>query len=676
MLLKTSIAPVLTKLPHYVADEFEGHQRIVPLQHPNHESNLCWLDEMLGCTPEGKGLWIPHSGDGRSGDSRDGRPFLVILSGPPGSAKSTLALQICFNFARTARDRNPSSPADRPAALYITTETSCQQILDKARGFGWEQEFFRNLGGPEQLADPEFAGAKPESTCYIHAVPGPFTVMGVDKSLPIPNKMPTMDALEMCQARVHPEILVIDSFNTLPDFENLDTNDRRSSDHPINRLMHFCYNSDAMRPRVLFLVLDVEDGDDRLTKRFRYFADATFRIDMLTDPEGMLHRTIEITKIKLQKHAAGKHAIDIIPKPPERVADRDKSPFLDYGGLFVYPSIEWYLDFVRGFKSGRDASISASHRDRFEVLPDGMGMVIAPGAPKFQGFFAGHTTSLIGRYDILKKRFAYASMLANVIGRGNEGKAGLIVSLDHDKEVVTDILAGILVTEFHEELKTFEESLTNVARGALQPNVEGYKNRLAVARVNDLFHCDKLGFIHNEPAYITPGEFFHRVYVAFKRPRESSKTPDQATEVKFVVIDGLDRIDTKFPLCAKEPLFVSALLTLFKIEKKACSIFLSSQDGGSDGSSESALTVLSELVLRFDMPNDLFAMRGSINRLPDQIQSGEKAHLCAEVHAMRVPFGLNTEPKGVLWTTVDGRLRFNVLAPADPDNLAQGGFNE
>jgi len=684
MLLKTSIAPVLTKLPHYVPDGYVGKkQRIEPLRHPNGRPCLCWLDEMLGCPPDGAGdseseretgLWVPHTSDGHTG-----RPFLLILSGPPGSAKSTLALQICYNFAESARELEvagrPVGILDRPAALYITTETSCQQIIDKAKGFGWKEEYFSNL---PDLTKPQYAGSRQESTCYVHAVAGPFAVIDVDKQHAATIKKSTMESLEDYKGNVHPQILVIDSFNTLPDFE---TDDRKMTDHPLNRLMRYCYNSKAMRPRVLILVLDVESGDDELTKRFRYFADATIRVDMLTDSKGMLHRTIEISKIKLQKHAAGRHAIDIMPKPPDEIANRDKSPFLNYGGVFVYPSIEWYLDFVRGSKTGSDAEIESSPRDRFSVLPADVGRVVAPGAPQLQAFFAGHTISLIGRYGILKNRLAYGSLLANVI---HEHRSGLIVSLDHDKEVVTGILAGIVETEFSDRLTEFGTSLrgTDLLKRLEEPGELDFKKRLAVAYVNDLFHQDKLGFIHNEPAYITPGEFFHRVYVAFKRPRESSIEPKDheslnPKEVTFVVVDGLDRIETKFPLCAKEPLFVSSLVTLFKIDKKACSIFISSQDPALDGAaSESALIVLSDLLLRFQEPPDLDKCRGSVNDCRPVKEANEKARMCTEIHAMRVPFGLNTEPKGILWTTPSGQLRFNIPGPYDDANVDQSGHFE
>ncbi len=675
MLMKTEIAPVLTKLPHYVPPRSKIEQRMVPLQHPNPDvqrdggPNLCWFDELLGRHfGEGDaGLFIPNVGK-----SHENRPFLMIVSGPPGSGKSGFALQMCYNFARRTGDRDTSG---RPAALYITTETSCQQIIDKATGFGWRDDVFRDLAvKPHMFAEVKYAGSIPESTCYIHAVPNgpPAVTNAVHPDHGGDGHVPTMESLENYNS-IHPEILVIDSFNTLPDF---DTEDRSGDDHPITRLTRFCCNRHAMRPRLFILVLDVETGEDHLTKRFSFFADATIKFDMLTDAEGLLHRTVEITKIKSQKHAVGKHAIEIVDRPPS-IEKRDKSPFLKEGGIFVYPSISWQLDYLREFKPSSDASSKASNPLPFRVLPEDLGRIIAPGTRELQGFIPGHTVSLIGRYGILKNRCAYASLLKNVI---DEGKSGLIVSLDADKDVVTDILAGIVETEFGTKLNEFQETLKGEElKELIEPGTNGFRKRLANAFINDRFHRDQLGFIHNEPAYITPAEFYHRVYVAYKRPRQSSKDSEPIQPVTFVIVDGLDRIETKFPLCAKEPLFVSTLASpLFKIDKTTSrAVFISSQDPALDGgSSASALMPLSDLLLRFEEPDDLDKCRESINFLPLVRESEERARVCTEVHTMRVPFGVNSEPKGILWTTRSGNLRFNIPGPYDDANLDQSGHFE
>ncbi len=314
---------------------------MAPLRHPKNstrayrpdeEPRLCWFDEMLGYY-DGKGeagLYIPHVAD-------DNRPFLLIVSGPPGSAKSTFALQISYNFARCQRNRDVP---EKPAALYITTETTSQHIIDKAKGFGWDRKFFAKLDrqdDPLMLIKPNYTG-DPASTCYVHAVPGgPLAATA--------GRIPILDALERYEGCA-PDILVIDSFNTIPGFDDLNAN---GEDHPIARLMQFCHCQTGMRPRLFILVLDVESGENQLTKRFGFFADATVKFGMSLDDGGLLHRTVEITKIKSQKHSEGVHVIQIFKEPPS-VEKCETSPFLREGGLFVYPSIQWYLAHVREFK--------------------------------------------------------------------------------------------------------------------------------------------------------------------------------------------------------------------------------------------------------------------------------------------------------------------------------------
>lgn len=663
MLIKTQIAPVLTKLPHYLPKEPEAiaayakaAQRMVPLKNPKPASKdgLFWLDEMLGNRFDGEesGLYLP--------EDESGRPFVLVVSGPPGTAKSTFALQLCYNFACSEDGKSGNV---RPSSLYITTETSDQHIVDKARNFGWKHnEHFRIIQDFADLRNSENAA----SICHvmsIHNGPAHFS----------------LGEINIFQTG-QPKILVLDSLNTSQDLVRVTSVDN----HPISQLMQYCYAATKGGPRLIILVLDVENTEEQLTKRFGFFADATIRFDMSTDERGLLHRTIQITKIKSQKHAEGKHTVAIYTRPAEHIWERE-SPFLEVGGVFVFPNIQWHLEHIREWHSTKGDEPAEPHKSSpAPLFPDSMGRIIAPNDKKLQGLFPGHTISCIGLHNNLKVRFAYSTLLHSITTNLEDGICGLIVSLDSDKDKITEILAGVLETEFVETLKSYDDDMVNKSKLIDTPQTKNQnhrtpinfldsdcKRKLAVEFVNYLFESDKLGFIHNEPSYITPGEFFHRVYVAYKRPRKSSNQT-----IRFVVVDGLDQIETKFPLCAKEPLFISSLVTLLKIDKQACALFISSQDLGIDHAaySASALVPLSDLLLRFIDPADLQKCQDSIAGVARQRRNDQFARECAEVHAIRVPTGMVSEPMGILWSArAGGRLHFNVPDPRDPGNFDDTG---
>lgn len=655
--IKTGIGSVKTKLPHDVPKNGAPvPQKIEPLS--GSSPGLCWFDEMLGKSKDetGAGLVIPEN-NGHS----DGRPFLMIVSGPPGSAKSTFTLQLCYNFVRFRG--NPQGSDARPAALYVTTETSGQHITDKVDSFGWQKHVFEVLDScldQSNLRVPNFTG-KPADKCYIYALPSPLNV-----TEPVPRTpgeaqpIPLLRALQLQSDSPRPDIVVIDSFNTVPGFKSQDP------DHPIRQLMEYCCNPKAMRPRLLIVVLDFDGEKQSETQGFDYFADATIRFNMTLDDKGLLHRTVEITKIKTQKHAEGEHVIEIFEKPPEAKFCH-RSPFLDEGGLFVYPRIQWYLSYLRANPASAPLEDSPAV---YQVLPAEVGEIIAPRDSKSAGFQAGHIVSLVGKQNILKTRFAYACLLKNVLAGG---EIGLIVSLDANEDVVCNILAGLIESEFEEELQQFEKTLQRdnpVLYQQLEPTKAGFESRLALKRVQYLFYDDKLSFIHYEPAYISPGEFFHRVYVALKRPRQGFQdTARREERAGFVIVDGLDQIESKFPLCAKEPLFVSSLVSLFKTDKHACAVFISSQDPeDSLQPSASALLPLSDLLLKFIEPttdDEVERARNLIEGVRKADRHHESARNCVYVHAIRVPFGLDSEVKGILWTSPAAKadLRFNVPFP-------------
>lgn len=64
------------------------------------------------------------------------RALIMLLTGPPGTVKSILALEMCYR--QTLYPQYPRRP-DGLFYLYVSTENSAERILTKVKSFDWER---------------------------------------------------------------------------------------------------------------------------------------------------------------------------------------------------------------------------------------------------------------------------------------------------------------------------------------------------------------------------------------------------------------------------------------------------------------------------------------------------------------------------------------------------------
>ena len=97
----------------------------------NRPAPTCWLDELF----EG-GLVIPDT------EANEPRAITMILSGRPGTGKTTLAMELCCRCAEAPdeREQNEDELARPLRSWYVTSEA--RMSLD-----GEERQFVRVAGG-------------------------------------------------------------------------------------------------------------------------------------------------------------------------------------------------------------------------------------------------------------------------------------------------------------------------------------------------------------------------------------------------------------------------------------------------------------------------------------------------------------------------------------------------
>lgn len=603
--LKTYMSPVIYRTP--ALDGEREPKALLPVC--DRDKKLYWLDEMLN-----GGLAIPE----RVWNRKD-RSFLLLLAGPPGTGKSTFALELCLNLAK-----HEQADGRTWESLYISAESPTQRIIENAKSFGWDDSLLAEFS-QEDLTNSQSAGA---SNCVVYGSdvadkglnnytrPGEFF-----ESIVADWGILSFRESPLCG----PDVLVIDSLNILGSRWG---GEEKTLMSIFDDMMEKIGSGNA-RPRLLIVILDGYSGQEP-TNSWEFLADAAFRFDGQVGPEDYYQRSFQIMKVKTQSHAWGCHTFKIYQgkeKQEATFARSEESPYLEEGATFIFPSLHWHLS-----RSIRKDLPSKRSSNEFNPTPISELNRILATESKLQGFPAMHTTGLVGEQGAMKSHLAYHFMLAHALGTV------------HSSQASEEEAKNVLLISLRDDLEAARHTLSEIID---QQELAGRNGATGNDAVQNLLNADRLEILYNWPGNITPAEFFHRIFVALARPRTNTplRNGQEQGKVDIVVLNGLDHLEAKFPLCAREKLFVPALVSLFRCYK-VCSVVISAEDHTSERE-VSSIRPLADTILEFSEPSkdDL-----SIVKLSDDIIQFSK------VSAVRVPAGqiggrwgiLNRDERGMM----------------------------
>jgi RecA/RadA recombinase len=508
-------------------------------------------------------------------DAKNCSPVILLISGPAGTGKTTLAMELVYRLSSQGI-KDPRHPESEETyhfpSVYISSESPGRLLVEsKVSELGWDRGRFLDAGIVGKQPKPANGGA----------------VLVVGKDAPPFNKMQNPTAFfkrleKYCEydnlvkrLGERPGVVVLDSLNVLP---------------PDDRGKHFLDLVYKLRgPFLMVVILDTATND--IGDPFWAFAvDAVIRLTQTEreDPRVGTYLLGEflIGKARWQKHALGTHQLKIFGKiepnsvhaPPNRKNYHGTGhlpPFRKDGGIQLYQSIHRHLSEGQKLVPGWEDAPVAAATISFDTSS------LTSLDPEIGGGFPiGRCTAIVGDRGSLKSHLAYLWLLS-ATSRCSE--PALLLSLRDDEGEALSRLKAIYDVE--------------EARGLHAPS--------------DLIDNGLLRVVHFRPGYIAPDEFMFRLWFHVNdfKPRR-------------VVIASLEQLDTLFPLCSVEPVFIPSILDVLgasKITTVAIGV-----SGGNQPPTQYGLLPQSSLILSFtsDSGPAPGRIRLRVSRLPTARPSG------------------------------------------------------
>ncbi len=571
-----------------------------PLQGEEDRPHESWLDALLK-----GGLFVPRCSSNPEGT----RALSVLLTGPPGSGKSTLALELCSKamYERDKNDpqetpcRNPRSHS--PNCLYVTSESTLSSLQRQARSFGWKKPLIGPDEQPPVSGNPTIEVAETTNfLSYVKHNPNRWNDLlvkavevtlgeGQIASIVEEEKYRLATAAAKNQLKKEkPQILVIDSLNTVPATNRAGLFDS------------FQILTDTKDLEVVITVLDSNPNSES-NDFWSFVSDVVIRMDYKYD-SGYQVRNIEVVKARYQEHVWGKHQLKIYPSasqfhapstakpPPEWFQPRLAYHYLETGGLFIYPSIHYHLSRVkrhRRWDALSDSNNLAGSQGRMKTPIKGLDDALGE-----TGFPRAGCVGIIGGRGSYKSHLAYTQLLYNL----SKGERGILISLRDDFCMACDTMNKILQTQ--------------------SGLVEKPKD------VIDWIKSGMLDAMYFPPGYVTPEEFFHRVYVAILRTKRAHRKGGSTDPAQVsLMFNSVDQLGPRFPLCTEQPIFIPGLIEMLCAEN-VTSFFVGVQDADQPEGQYGMLPMADTLL---SAKRDEETVTLTLNRLPSGRPSGARGVL-------------------------------------------------
>ncbi len=657
--------------------------------------NLYWIDSLLdGGIELTESIW-----------KQETSPYLLLISGPPGSGKTTFALELCRNLAENLQrpdvEKYPDLQPKYFSSFYFSLEKPADRITANIASYDWGANagYFttpdkikgKELNAHSVIIDSEYLLSKYRvteklgnediyPTRLIKAMKN-FWNENVCQNGDFQDFMsriiePTKPVAECEKREVTPEVVVIDSLNILWGESAAGNNTANN----VSDMLRAIRTKIAEPPRggftskppcVLIVILD--SPADGVPHGWEFEADGEIRFNVTMQDSRYYRRTFQIKKLGNQSHSWGEHELKIYP-----YRRTEKSPFISNGGAFVFPSVHRHLSKAKYF-GAHIRSIPddvQEHQTPYRTSFESLDEILADEDRKtdLAGFPANKTTAFLGERGTMKSHLADRFLLYHALGntfnydsaeKKETPKNVLLISLRDDETAVRNILAQNI----------YEQELVK----------DVYDVSGAMSVIKELELSDRLEIMFNPPGYIGPGELLHRIFVGISRQRardmENEKKLDKLkllqktkrNSAELVVVSGLEQFEAKFPLCAEEPVFIPALVSLFR-EFGVCSIFVAS---GQDSPLTRVVGAMSDLVLEFKH----FSKRDKYDKdffrkcVPTKVDPNAIVQSCF-ITGARVPAGQLGGRTGLLGRTSKGEMSFYVPSfnPGDHSDSDQPVF--
>ncbi len=333
----------------------------------------------------------------------------------------------------------------------------------------------------------------------------------------------------------------------------------------------------------MIFLLD-SDRNSSQPKFWEYICDSVIRIDSELQSNYFI-RTIEIEKIRYNDHVQGKQILKIQPGLKDgknNPIPAHSHPYRNEGGIFVYPSIHYYLSYYKKHLSelnkDEDKDKDKSGPTYVKLYPDTLNQLISG---KQVGLIPeGRCTAFIGKRGGHKSHLGYLFQLHQMICNL---ESSLVISLRDDETMTRSAMKKILSQEESLINKAYLQKLDGLDRAdAFDEASKASKPNLIHAEkiINWFEKNGRLEILYYHPGYITPEEFCHRMFMSIHhiqhdgrkgnviKDKKCCKLPKEGNWDKLTVMfNSLDQLTSRFPLCTIQDIFVPGLIDILNGEK-------------------------------------------------------------------------------------------------------------